>query len=458
VKLFEDEKVVEPIEPSDDLTNKNCGKTYTVKEFTDELMKNLDQFPEEMYKLNPARAQKGHSGYTLKDLSKLWGYLDGYVSDKLSYYRNRPNYILPHQNLAKLEINIKKMYGEKAEPCIKLLESHKTGNLSLNLLIKKLRAELGKISTRVCTTLEDLALIFNYGYEMMSYMRQHDEFFLTKEKLRIIRKNLHLILGKKAKSVIALCDKYERLNPDLLDYANQKYTISNSSFFSNPYNPDVMYWFGWLCSDGWVSQDGNTHYQIQLKLKRGDRIIVESFASAVGYEYNRIFDEVDFIEEESGEFRTIRSSRVIFGCKPMWKDLKNLGIFEFKNESKVPHIIKDLINQAMNEISITKLNQTREGRMALDYLMGFYDGDGSYRGGYSAAIYNSKKLFLEEIKDLFEIPNKISVNSKEKIDKKSGEIIWKTKYRLHFGSDLFKQLLNVRKDSLNRKRPNDLKK
>ena len=48
-------------------------------------------------------------------------------------------------------------------------------------------------------------------------------------------------------------------------------------------------------------------------------------------------------------------------------------------------------------------------------------------------------------------------DSKEKIDKKSGEIIWKTRYRLHFGSDLFKQMPNVRKDSLNRKKPNDLK-
>ncbi len=90
--------------------------------------------------------------------------------------------------------------------------------------------------------------------------------------------------------------------------------------------------------------------------------------------------------------------------------------------------------------------------------MGFYDGDGNYRGGMSARILNSKKTFLEEIVDLFDIPNKVNINSKYSIDKKTYKIIWKTGYQLHLGTDLFNQMLLSYENSLQRKRPENYKK
>lgn len=326
------------------------------------------------------------------------------------------------------------------------------------MLIKQIRKELGKISKKVITTLEDFALIFGYGYRMMNYIRNNQNFNLNKRRISIIRNNLKLTLGHKAENVLKIVEKYKKYNPDIPDYANQKYTITRPNFFSDIYkDPQVMYWFGWLCSDGWVSQYGNKHYQIQLKLKRKDRIVIERFATAVGYEQNRIFDETYLIKDENGELRTIYSSRVIFGCKPMWLDLERLGIFEFKNYGLVPHIVKDLINRARKENPHSKLIQTEEGRLALNFLMGFYDGDGNHHGGMSARIVNTKKSFLDEIVDLYRIPNNVNVNNKRKVDKKTQKVVWKTRYQLSLGPELFEQMLLSYENSLQRKRPDNYK-
>ncbi|MBA7668195.1 hypothetical protein ES703_76304 [subsurface metagenome] len=80
----------------------------------------------------------------------------------------------------------------------------------------------------------------------------------------------------------------------------------------------------------------------------------------------------------------------MFGCKPMWYDLKKLGIFDFKNSEKVPRIIKQLINKAKLKSPFGQLISSKEGRLALNFLMGFYDGDGNYRGGMSARIFKIK--------------------------------------------------------------------
>ncbi|MHA2391844.1 MAG: hypothetical protein ACXAEX_07730 [Promethearchaeota archaeon] len=236
---------------------------YTVKNFMDEIMEELNNYPEEMYCLNPGRVKRGHSGCTLKHISKIWGHYDGYVSEKLIYHENNPDFVLPNKNLKELETNLNKQFGNKTKHCHKLIESHSGGHISFNTLIRNLQIEIGKISKSLTTTLEDLALVFGYGYGMMSYMHQQDKFILTKERINLIKSNITLLLGSNSNKVIRICEKYEKMNPFLPDYANQKYTIANPNFFHNIYeNNGVMYWLGWLCSDGWVSQPGNTHYQI----------------------------------------------------------------------------------------------------------------------------------------------------------------------------------------------------
>lgn len=102
----------------------------------------------------------------------------------------------------------------------------------------------------------------------------------------------------------------------------------------------------------------------------------------------------------------------------MWLDLERFGIFEFKNYGHIPHIVKDLINRVRKENPNGKLIKTDVGRLTLNFLMGFYDGDGNYQGDMAARILNTKKGFLDEIVDLYRIPNNVNVNNKRKIEKK----------------------------------------
>ncbi len=206
---------------------------YNIKEFIDELSNELNKYPEEMYQLNPGRVLKVHSGYTLKKLSKLWGHHDGYVAERLKYHKNDSQYTLPKKNLKELEKRLGEKFGERANYCYKLIKHHKNGQLTFVLFIKNIRKELGKISSKVITTLEDVALIFGYGYGMMNHIRHNPNFILTKRRLSIIRENIKLILSKKAKDVLKIVDKYQKHNPSMLDYANQKYTITQPNFFSN---------------------------------------------------------------------------------------------------------------------------------------------------------------------------------------------------------------------------------
>ncbi|MFX1310221.1 MAG: hypothetical protein ACFE8C_11025 [Promethearchaeota archaeon] len=436
--------------------SKNKSIKYNAINLIDEMLFLLNEYPDEMYQLNSNRVLRERSGYTLKDLSNLWGHHDGYVSERLKDQRNNPNYILRNKNINELRKKLDNQFGDKANYCYELLDSHKNGNISFKLLIKNLRIELGRISKKYITTLEEIAFIFGYGYDMINYIRQHENFKLSKHRLLLIRNNLKLILGNKTQNSFQLIEKYEMYNPDILDYANQSYTITNPNFFSEIYSdPQTMYWFGWICSDGWISQFGNTHYQIQLKLKKEDRVIVERFAFAIGYDHNRIYDETYLRKDENGKLRKINSSRIFFGCKPMWLDLERLGIFEFKNEGKVPHIIKELIAKARKKH--IKLIKSIEGRLALCFLLGFYDGDGNHHGGMSARILNTKRRFLEEIVDLFGIPNEVRISNKKKLDEKTHKEVWKTKYTLYLGPEIFEQMLLAFKNSLKRKRPEKYK-
>ena len=436
----------------------NQEKKYRARNFIDEIMEELNNYPEEMYALNPSRVKRGHSGCNWKDISIIWGHYGGFVSDKLRYHKDHPDFILPEKNVKKLKKNLLEQFGDKANHCCELLNSHILGQISFTVLISKLQIELGKISKSVKTTLEDLAIIFGYGYGMMSYIHQHDDFVLSKERINIIKTNTKLVLESKSKKILNLCERYIRENPNLPDYANQKYLITKPNFFGNIYeNSESLYWLRWLCSDGWVSQIGNPHYQIQLKLNREDRIIIERFADTIGYDQARIFDEIYLVEEDSGRIRQIISSRVIFGCKTMWYDLKELGIFDFKNSGQVPRIVRQLIGKAKLKNPKGRLISSEEGRLALNFLLGFYDGDGNYRGGLSARILNSKKKFLDDIVDLFDIPNEVNINAEKFLDKETNKVIWKTRYQLHLGTDLFNQMLLAYKNSLQRKRPDNYK-
>ncbi len=103
----------------------------------------------------------------------------------------------------------------------------------------------------------------------------------------------------------------------------------------------------------------------------------------------------------------------------MWRDLESLGIFQFKIDGELPNIIKLLNTEAKKKNPNGKLKETKEGRLALMFLLGFYDGDGHWDGGMAAVIYNTKKKFLLQVKQYFESPNNVRQIYKGLIDEES---------------------------------------
>jgi len=141
----------------------------------------------------------------------------------------------------------------------------------------------------------------------------------------------------------------------------------------------------------------------------------------------------------------------------MHEDLQRHGSIGLKIERKeVPAQIKDHIKKAKQE-NLDKWMDTKAGKTALAWLLGFYDSDGSYNKGYtSGRLYCANKEYLMDVKRLFEI--KTNVNTL--ID--PGEIVWvidrycvsKGFYYLSISSkNVFIKMLMSYEHSLGRKRP-----
>jgi hypothetical protein len=145
------------------------------------------------------------------------------------------------------------------------------------------------------------------------------------------------------------------------------------------------------------------------------------------------------------------ASELRFKCKPMSDDLKRLGFLDFKQKlEKIPPPIKEIINQAKLKGQSENhlwLN-TEEGKIACGFLLGMYDGDGTYKGGCSAIVYSSSKHLLQDIKQNYEIPNKVRVHSY----KESEGIKEPNMYVFGLGSEVFYGIMKSYKDSMQRKR------
>ncbi|MBA7504718.1 hypothetical protein ES706_03372 [subsurface metagenome] len=81
---------------------------------------------------------------------------------------------------------------------------------------------------------------------------------------------------------------------------------------------------------------------------------------------------------------------------------------------------------------------TKSGKLALAWLLGFYDGDGHYGGERSASIASSSKTFLESIKRVFLSKNSVRIYEKSK--------------SLTLGPDLFEAMIWSYNKSMPRKR------
>ena len=93
------------------------------------------------------------------------------------------------------------------------------------------------------------------------------------------------------------------------------------------------------------------------------------------------------------------------------------------------------------------LSDSEERKVSLAWLLGYFDGDGTVyydRKGlkFSGEIISSSKSLLQDIKDVYKIYNKIGFK-----DKNQGT------YRLAIGPVIYKKMILVYSNSLQRKRP-----
>lgn len=106
------------------------------------------------------------------------------------------------------------------------------------------------------------------------------------------------------------------------------------------------------------------------------------------------------------------------------------------------------MDELFDDLKILKFNLT--------WLLGYYDEDGTYRGGKGAAIYSSNKNFLGPVKKYFDIKNKILTVAKptEDVDV-LGSYTVKTKglYSLQIGEYLFDSFMDSYRFSVKRKCP-----
>jgi hypothetical protein len=472
---------------SDDLSNKACinrllslffahipfkcesnkSDTYNTKDLIEDLRNEIQQFSEELAQMFPDRlvTERGNT-YSHAHLSRLLGKNNRYISTfMIPKVSSDSDFIIGEEALLRLQEELRERLGAKALGCVFIIKRYISNEINTLQFVDMLEKELGRVSGEIKVTNEELSLILagtpNFIKSILDKMKYptnryyNPNFKFSKERLNEFKDFLFEIFGSRAKKCFDNLKKYERLNPDLKEYSKQRYTIGNPFYFRNIENiPEISYWFGFLRADGSRSGIG---YWISLKLAVKDTDRLEEFAEAVKFPLDRIKFRTRY-QLYKGKLKGREFARLQFGCKEMAKDMDDLGFQGSKADQKfVPDYVVQALKEAKKLAKQANLDWwlTTPGQVALAFLLGFYDGDGTYEGGRSARIYASSKPFLEHIKGLFGIKNKVltTVAPGEDAWVFDQKYISKGMFSLSLGPKLFDMMMNSYKDSMKRKRP-----
>ena len=429
--------------------------SFTSLELIKLLLIEIKKYSKDLAKVFPERIER----YSDRMLSRMWRgrtSKDAYIEGVKARVK-KGGYSFPDSSLSLLEKNLESLLEKNASQCVDLIRQYKKKNINELQLITRLENELGRFSGEVDVTDRELSFLLTNSFVFIRNLRYiighpncyfyYPDFKFSIEKLELFQSNLQRYLGKNAKGCFKLIEKYRASNPDLKSYSKQQYTVLNADFFTRMKNPDQFYWLGFLWADGSLN---NELHRIKLELATKDKKSLIKFTEKIGFDISRVKDYIRIIKDGTGGINRRKTSVVKFSCKPMADDLRNLKFLDFKyGNIGLPPIISLNITNAKREVSkhynSTNWYYTRFGMNALSFLLGFYDGDGHYRGGLSAAIYSTNKLFLDEVKVLFEIQNRVRLHS---VFKK-----YPNEYSLTLGPNLFIAMLESYKDSMRRKRP-----
>ena len=266
--------------------------------------------------------------------------------------------------------------------------------------------------------------------------------------------NLILFFGEKARKCLEIISTYIKKNPDLKYFSKESTTIKNKRYFSVLHGLDliedieVVYWYGFLSADGSLYIDAG-NYVIYFGLKYKDRDRVYRFAEVVGFTEDRVNTRTTF---RSFKGRLIESKRteVRFGSKTMYKDIMAQGFTSSHDKKKnIPEFVYSLISKANEEAfkQIVHWWYTRSGMLALAWLLGLYDGDGTLKDKKYGLLISGREEFLDLIAETFDCIHRAKSKG-EPSGFSSSE-----SYNLCLGTDLFDAMLNSYEKSMGRKRP-----
>ena len=116
-------------------------------------------------------------------------------------------------------------------------------------------------------------------------------------------------------------------------------------------------------------------------------------------------------------------------------------------------LLKNGFSSSANNRGLPDFVWTSKEKLALAFLLGFYDGDGSWFGGRSAEIYSSNKELLIQIKQAFKIEYPVRKTKNQVVNDLTGQIVHRAAHRISLGADLFERMIDSYDYSMERKRP-----
>ncbi len=418
---------------------------YSTLNLIEDLKGEIQKYPEILSQIFPNRYKYNH-----KQFSLFWrgGRNINYISKLLAKSKNEKNFSLDERDLDLLEEHFKRKFGNRVTNYYHIINQYKNSKISLIIFIELIELELGKISGDVKVTYGELARILgrheNYVYHIRKYIlsqnnrRYNPNYKFDLETLKDFKTNLRIIFRNKARNSLSYIDKYIQLNPDLKEYLYEKVTIKNPHFFKTIDCEKKAYWFGFLCAD--VKITGKKYgYMIRLELATSDRERLIKFANAIGFDVERITDRKRWYYDKNGILKLKKSSYIQYKSRSMLQDLLKNGLSTSASNRGLPNFVWNLNNS----------------NLALAFLLGFYDGDGSWFGGYSAEIYSSNKEILIQIKRAFQIEYPVRKTKNKVVDSFTGEIIHRAAYRITLGVKLFEKMIKSYDGSMKRKRPSE---
>ena len=272
-----------------------------------------------------------------------------------------------------------------------------------------MRFELARVSGEIALNQGETSEILGFSvvdkvyYIKNRYRNYKFSFFMLNDMIERIEQ----IFGKKANNFYKLIQKYKDLNKDLKEYPQEKHNVEKPHYFKTilPGELEKAYMYGFICHDGYVTAQNF----VGIKVNPRDKVIIDKLIHLIGLDTIEVkVQEETTIQIYKGERKKYKSLKIVFGCKPMAKDLNNLGGIGCRLPNKeVPPVIKDLIKKAKQK-SLNDWMDTIEGKTALAWLLGAYDADGFFAGGYTGTFYSSYKSYLNKIKELFEIDAEVN--------------------------------------------------